>query len=466
MSDLTAGHSFLLEFSQSGVNKIVRALFGAAGQGVPTRFAHDEAGQPGLLTTRGDASGRVFFQRYLLEGMLGYELSLYDPSVRLLGGPLQQIELKLHFDFTLFRQLVVRRTADALQIPDEPSSVDPGGTYPVAYDSGLHPAAVPGMRGALAIVLNLAHQPFGAGNRVTIDATRSDLPLVDKVDIQGVEWPAGFEDFVETVAAKAITTLLRDEVRQIDITSQFGVFDAFGLRLRAPLHLRIGPSQTQPSLAIGMHEWSLVDDGRPQDIVHAAGPADYAAQIAEGFFSLLVAQLQNTGTIPRRFGSSGDAVGGGPILLQNIRMSFEPGRMRLHILVAYDGVAELFAETFVRITADGAGILRVDLQDTRVHIRLQGLLGGILRLLNTLTFFVLDALLVRILGDLLEAQVERPVGTTLAEFLSGGRLGFAFRSPIRNTPLAAAIRFVEFSFEPGRALLRGNIDIEPANHGH
>jgi len=465
MSNETAGYSFLLEFSQSGVNKVVQALFRAGSNGVPTRFAHNEPGQPGLLTTRGDATGRAFFQRYLIEGMLGYELSLYDPSVRLLGGFYQQIELKLHFDFTLFRQLVVRKTADALQIPDEPSTVDPVGAYPVAFDSGLQPTEVPGVRGAISIVLNLLHQPFGAGNRVTIDATRSGLPVVDKVDIQGVDWPAGFEDFVETVAAKTITTILRNEVRQIDVTSRFGVFNEFGLTLRAPLHMRIGASKTQPSLAIGMHEWSLVDDGRPQHIVHEAGAADYAAQIDEGFFSLLIAQLQNTETIPRRFATSGDADAHGPILLQNIRLSFEEGRMRINILVEYNGAVDLFAETFVRLSVDGAGTLKVDLQDTRVQIRLQGILGGILRLLNVLTFFLFDAMMAQILGKLLEAQVERTVGATLAEFLVGGRLGFAFRSPIRNTQLVAAIRFVEFTVQPGRALMRGNIDIEDTNHG-
>lgn len=465
MSSQTAGYSFVLEFSQSGINKVVRALFDGSG-GVPTHFAHDEAGQPGLLTTRDEVSGRMFFQRYLTEGLLGYELSLYHPFVRLLGGPYQQIELTLHFDFTIFRELVVRRTADTLQIPADPSTIDPAGNYELTYDSGLQPTTVPGVRGAIVIVLNLAHQPFGPGNRVTIDATKSDLPVVSKVDIQGVDWPTGFEDFVETVAAKSITTILRNEVRQIDVTSQFGVFDVFGVKLRAPLGMRIGASQAQPSLAIGMHEWSLVDDGKPEKIVHKAGTADYAAQVDEGFFSLLIGQLQNTETIPRRFDTSGNANPGGAILLQNIRLSFEQGRIRTHILVDYQEFVSLFAETFLSISADAAGNLKIDLQDTHVHIRLQGILGGIQRLLNTLTFFLFDALIAQILGKLLEAEVERTAGKTLAEFLAGGRLGFAFRSPIRNTRLVATIRFIEFAVQPGRALMRGGIDIEDANHAH
>lgn len=466
MSAQTAGYSFLLEFSQSGINKVVRALFAPGTGGVPTHFAHDEAGQPGLLTTRDNATGRAFFQRYLIEGLLGYELSLYDPSVRLLGGPHQQIELTLHFDFTLFRELVVRRTADALQIPADANTIDPGGNYELIYDSGLQPTTVPGVRGAIVIVLNLVHQPFGAGNRVTIDATQSSIPVVDKVDIQGIDWPAGFEDFVETVAAKSITTILRNEVRQIDVTSQFGVFDAFGLKLRAPLHMRIGTSQAQPSLAIGMHEWSLVDDGKPKNIVHEAGAADYAAQIDEGFFTLLIAQLQNTETIPRRFNTSGNADDQGPILLHNIRLSFEQRRVRLEILVEYDGLVGLFAETFLSISTDGAGSLKLDLRINRLHVRLQGILGGIQRLLNTLTFFLFDAMIAQILGQLLEAEVERTAGKTLAEFLAAGRLGFALRSPIRNTGLVATIRFIEFSVQPGRALIRGGISIEDANHAH
>lgn len=464
MSIQTAGYSFLLEFSQSGVNKIVRALFDVETGGVPTRFSHDQAGQPGLLSTRDDLTGRVFFQRYLIEGLIGYELSLYDPSVRLLGGPYQQVELTLHFDFTLFRELLVRRTADTLHIPADPSTVDPGGRYEVTYDSGLQPTTVPGARGKIVIVLNLQHQPFGAGNRATIDATRSGLPVVDRVDIQDVDWPAGFEDFVETVAAKSITTILRNEVRQIDVTSQFGVFNAFGVTLRPPLHMRIGASREQPSLAVGLHEWSLVDDGRPQKIVHEAAAADYAAQIDEGFFSLLIAQLQNTGTIPRRFSTSGNPANDGPILLHNIRLSFEQRRIRLHILVEYEGLIDLFAETFLSISADGIGTLKIDLQNTRVHVRLQGILGGIQRLLNTLTFFLFDTMIAEILGKLLEAEVERTAGATLAQFLAGGRLGFAFRSPIRNTKLVAAIRFIEFAVQPGRALIRGNINIEDANH--
>jgi hypothetical protein len=465
VSSQTAGYSFVLEFSQSGINKVVHALFDGSG-GVPTHFAHNEAGQPGLLTTRDDVTGRVFFQRYLIEGLLGYELSLYDPFVRLVGGLYQQIELTLHFDLTLFRELVVRRTADALQIPADPTTIDPGGSYQLTYDSGLQPPTVPGARGAIVIILNLAHQPFGAGNRVTIDATKSDLPVVSKVDIHGVDLPAGFEHFVETVAAKSITTILRKEVRQIDVTSQFGVFDAFGVKLRAPLGMIIGASQAQPSLAIGMHEWSLVDDGKPENIVHEADAADYAAQIDEGFFSLLIAQLQNTETIPRRFNTSGNGDPGGAILLQNIRLSFEQGRIRIHILVDYQEFVSLFAETFLSISADAAGSLKINLQDTQVHIRLQGILGGIQRLLNTLTFFLFDALIAQILGKLLEAEVERTAGKTLAEFLAGGHLGFAFRSPIRNTKLVATIRFIEFAVQPGRALIRSGIDIQDVNHAH
>lgn len=466
MSSQTAGYSFLLEFSQSGVNKIVRALFDVGTGGVPTRFTHNQVGQPGLLTTRDNAIGRAVFQRYLIEGLLGYDLSLYDPSIQLLGGPHQQIKLTLHFDFTLFRELVVRRTADTLQIPADPSTVDPGGTYEITYDSGLQPTTMPGVRGAIIIILNLVHQPFGPGNRVTIDATQSRLPVVDKVDIQGVDWPTGFEDFVETVAAKSITTILRNEVQQIDVTSQFGVFDAFGLKLRAPLHMRIGASQAQPSLAIGLHEWSLVDDGKPENIVHEAGAADYAAQIDEGFFSLLIAQLQNTEAIPRRFNTSGTADKQGPILLHDIRLSFERGRIRVNLLVDYQGFVDLFAETFLSISADGAGGLKIDLQNTRVHIRLQGILGGIQRLLNTLTFFLFDAMIAQILGRLLEAEVERTAGATLADFLAGGRLGFAFRSPIHNTQLVVTIRFIEFAVQPGRALIRGDMNVEDANHAH
>lgn len=462
MSDQTAGYSFLIEFSQSGVNKIVRTLFDARTGGVPTRFAHDQTGQPGLLTTRDDVTGRVFFQRYLAEGLLGYELSLYDPRVRLIGGRYQQVELTLQFDFTLFRQLLVRRSADALHIPADPSAVDPDGSYQLTYDSGLLPNTVPGATGAIVILLNLAHRPFGAGNRVAIDATQADLPLVDRVDIEGVDWPRGFEDFVETVAAKSITTILRNEVRQIDVTSQFGLFDAFDIRLRAPLHMRIGPSHAQPSLALGMHEEYLVDDGRPQSIVHQAGTADYAAQIDEGFFTLLVGQLQKGEIIPRRYDTSGDADAAGAVLLHDIRLSFERGGIRVNILVEYMGIAGLFAETFLGISADPAGNLKVDLRNTRVHIRLRGILGGIARLLNTLTFYLFDSMIAEILGKLLEAEVERTVGATLPEFLAGGRLGFAFRSPIRNTQLVARISFIEFAVEPGRALMRGNINIEDA----
>lgn len=462
MSDLTAGYSFIVEFAQSGVNKIVRALFSRPGQGVQTRFEHGDPGQPGLLSTRDSASGRFAFQRYLFEGMIGYEVFLYDPAVRLIGGSNQQIELSVGFDFTLFRQLLVRKTEDALAIPADPASVDPDGSYLVAFDSGLQPEHLPGTRGRLLIVLNLTDRGFGAGNRVTIDATRSSLASVVRVDIQDIDWPVGFEDFVETVAAKAISTLLRSEIREIDVTSQFGVFNTVGVKLREPLQLRIGRSHAQPSLAIAMHEWSLVDDGRPSDIVHEAGGADYATQIDEGFFILLVAALQNAEVIKRRFNTSGEADVNGAIRLHNIRLSFEGSRMRIQVPVDYRDSVNLFVETFVRLTVVGNGTLALDLEETRVHVQLLGFLGGIQRLLNTLTFHLFDAMISDVLGNVFEAQVEHFAGATLHEFLGAGRLGFAFKSPIRNTDLVASLMFTEFAVVPGRALIRGNLSIEEA----
>ena len=464
MSDPTAGHSFLLEFSQGGINKIVRALFETPDQGVPTAFRYDGDGQLGLLSSRETVSGRVTYQRYLIEGLVGYELSLYEPLVQLLGGERQQVKLSVGFDFTLFRQLVLHKTSDQLEIPPDPSSVDPNRDYLPAYQSELQPPEVPSVKGRIVIVLNLASMEFGAGNCVTIDATGSELSVVEKVDIQDVDWPLGFEDFVETVAAKSISTILKNEIRNIDVTSQFGIFNIFGLTLRSPIHLRIGGSDSQPSLAVGMHEWSLIKNGRPLEIVHESRDGDYATQIDEGFFSLLIAQMQNGEIIPRRFNLGGAADQDGPILLHNIRLSFEGSRIRIHILVTFNSFVDLFAQTFVRLTVDGAGVLKFDLEETRVHIQLQGVLGGVQRLLNTVTFYVFDSMVSKILGDLLEADVERPIGKTLDEFLAGGKLGFAFKSPIRDTNLVAALRFTEFGVEPGRALIRGDLSIEEADN--
>lgn len=463
MSSLTAGYSFLLEFSESGVNKIIQALFTSTEGGVETLFRHNDKGQPGLLTSRDSVSGRLTYQRYLLEGLIGYELSLHDPYISLLGGSRQQVELTIAFDFTLFRQLMIRSTSDQLHIPADPETIDPNQDYDVVFDSDTHPPDAPGVRGRLVIVLNLANTQFGTGNRVTIDASRSDLSLVEKVEIENVDWPLGFEDFVETVTAKSIVTVLSNEIREIDVTSQFGNFNAFGVTLREPIHLRIGKSELQTSLAVGMHEWSLVDDGRPLEIGHHVQACDYATQIDEGFFHLLIMQLQNGSVIPHKYNATGDANQDGEILLHNIRISFELERIRVQILVSLGNFTDLFAETFVRVSSDANGILQFRLEDTRVHPQLGGYLGAVQRLFNTLAFYIFDSLVADILGDLWEAVVDRTVGDTLEEFLERGAMGFAFKSPIRNTEFIAVLLMKEFEVEPGRAILRGDIGIEEAS---
>lgn len=460
MSALTGGFSFVIEFAQSGVNKVVQALFDYPDEGVPTKFHHDQPGQSGLVSSRQTFEGNAAYKRYLLEGLVGYDLGLYDPRVRLLAGDRQAIELSFGFDLSILRQFLVRRSEDSLHIPPDPESVDPDVDYEEVYNTGLLPIDLPEVQGRLVITLSLNALPFGPGNRISINASESSLDLVERIDIVGVDWPPRLEDFVETIAAKAISYILSEEVKEIDLTPQFGVFNNYGLTLRPPLHFRVGQAEAQPSLAIGMHEWSLIDDGNIRNVDQQVGDRDYAVQIDEAFFSLLLAQLQNAGIVARRYDLSGGAADEGPILLHDIRIVFEPGRIRFNLLVDFNGFVSLFAETFVAFETRGDGSISVSLEDTRIHVQLHGVLGAIQKLFNTLTFHIVDELFSNVLGDILEAVVEKPIGGSLDEFLKEGAIGFGFRSPIRNTGRLAVLKFTDFNIATGRLLLRGDLEIE------
>ena len=64
MSNRTAGYSFIIEFSQRFANRLVRTLFELVDAGVPSRFTHDEQGQPGLISSRNSLSGRQSYRNW------------------------------------------------------------------------------------------------------------------------------------------------------------------------------------------------------------------------------------------------------------------------------------------------------------------------------------------------------------------------------------------------------------------
>ncbi|MBV5269455.1 MAG: hypothetical protein JZU55_05475, partial [Afipia sp.] len=154
MSKATAGYSFILEFNETLVNKVVRALF--SGAGVPTQFNHGEAGQSGELSSRNTATGRWSYQNYLVEGLLGYDLTVYNPRIQLFPDGPPQIALTVDFALVIMRRALLRRTGNTLEIPEDPRGIDPGTDYPVLFDSGLVPPDNSNpMRGTLGIRLNL-----------------------------------------------------------------------------------------------------------------------------------------------------------------------------------------------------------------------------------------------------------------------------------------------------------------------
>lgn len=458
MSEPTSGYSFLLEFNQTAVNKVIVAVFDADGGAIPTSFHHDQPGQGGMISSRGSQTGRFVFQQYLAEGLLGYEVSVYDPKVLLLGGLKQQVSLDVGFDLTIFRQLKVFKTGDALAMPIDPGDINPDNPYPLAFDSGMFPSDPPSVRGRLVVVLNLAKLPLGKDNRVTLNAAESTLDAVERVELHGVQWPDALRSFIERVAAQAVSTLLKNEIKEIDITPVFGIFDQFGVALREPIHLRIGETLQLPSLAVGMHERGLLSDGRPTEISFETETNDFGLQISEGFFLLLLRQLQNGHVLPRRFNTHGASDDTGAILLSNIKASFQPDVIRIQLLVTFEGIADLYADTSVRITSAEDGVLSVSLENTALHLRLQGLLSAFQAVFNTLTFFLLDQLCANLLGNLLQAVVNRPVGKTLEEFLKNGKLGFSLDSPIRHSKFRVRVIPKDLSIVPGRLLLLGDVN--------
>lgn len=459
MSQQTAGFSFILEFSQTAINKIVNSLFRDNVEAFPKAFNDDDEGQP-VLSTKDSATGQLFYRKYLIEGMAGYELSLNNPFVKLRGGDLQQIEFQIDFDLSINRQLLIKSTDDALQIPDDEQTIDPNANYPIVYDSGVYPRNPPSISGRISIALNLSAAPFGSGNRVHIKASESNLGLVNSVSIESIDLPDQFLDFIEILASKVITKILASEIKEIDVTPQFGVFDAFDIQFKEAISLRIIPGDTVPSLAVGMQEYGLVENGDPHSILSQAEGEDYSLQVDEGFTTYMMGQLQNDEVIPRRFELNGTPSESGPIFLHNIRLYFVNGGLGINTIVEYDGAVELFAKTIVKIGVGLSGEVETELSETQLHVRLNGLTGGVQYIFNLITFNVLDKLLGAVIGATLGSVINPVIQTSVEDFLSTSKLTFAFESPIRNTSLISTIKPSAFIFEEGRSTIRGTVNIE------
>lgn len=460
MADALAGFDFSIEFSESIITRLLKTLFDDLA--VPTRFNHDDGGQPGVLSTKQTVGGKLAYERYLIEIEAGYNFKLFDPVARLVGGAQQNLELDLGFGLKLPRN-VVTRIYDATNL-DTSLAPDPGDVKQnVAYaeehrtapaDNPYPGATAPYNEGRIRIALPLVQRPWATGRRVSGQAAAASRQAVVSVRLDG-SLDARLKTFLEVVASKALTELIRREVDDYDLTPMVGNLDAFGLKLRDPVALRVGESGGARYLAFAAHEKATVGNGDPAQLPFLAGGSDFAVSFREAMFAQLIYVLYQDGYIPRRYAMSGLPDLGGPILIEQPRLSFRPQGLDLACRLDVNGVAISISATIMFTPTPGG--LHVSLSNLVVDVQFPGL--GFLQLLNTVTFHLLSAIVGEVLASLLEKPISNTLDDGLEAFLASGALAFAFHSPIRGTPHFVAVKPTDFRFVPGSCTLRGEVAI-------
>lgn len=464
MSAKTAGYGFILEFSERFANRLVQAIF--TNNGVPIHFTDQQQNPPGPISSRRFPTGVDLYRRYLSDVMLGYDVSIGNPKVTFVTSPAEVIDFRIEFSMLFSRELYVRAydPAHAIELPDDPASVNPTVDYPVIHETvpgpGMYPpAGTQPVRGFIRVILPLAVLDFGAqpgGQRVTVNATAANLQAVAQVGLTNVPtWDASLVHFVEQTSSKMLTELLRNEVKEIDITPLFGALSAFGLYTVPPVDLRLVYLAPQRLLGIGLNLSTQFSLGHPAKMPFTASQTDFALQLDEGFFAQLIAQLYNL-VIPHRYDFHGNVNPAGAIFLQQPQVRFVGTELQL-ILTVDATVAGLVCLVGLKINSTGAGNFSVVITTLQPHPTLGPAFAS--RLANTVTFYLLDSLISKIISCLFTGPVQNSLNNGLNAFLTSGALAFSFDSPVRNTPLMVSIKPISFQFEPGRSVLQANLNI-------
>jgi hypothetical protein len=457
----TANYGFLLQFSEPFINRLVNRIF-ALGI-VPTRFTHDNATPPGLISTRRFPFGREAYKRYLMDALFGYDVAVYEPSVRLVPGPTDEIELSVGFSLSVLRELYVRcyDQAGGIEIPDDPATVDPDVDYPIVYETmpgaDLYPSPAEPIKGRLRIRLFLGVRPFDRGYRVTVDCTTAGLDVIASVALYVADWDPGLVHFIETMAGKFITEVLRKEIKEIDVTGQIGVLDAFDLTIRPPVDIRIGEEPEQRVLSVAFNLSTQVGLGDREQIQVRTEGEDFALQLSEGFLAQLVGRIYDD-FLPRRFSVTGKPDPAGPLLLYPPRIRLVDGLLQLNLLLEAGGIAQLFVNADLSIGDQANGEFAVRVERLAIHPRLRPY--QISTLVNVVTFYVLDALISTALGSIFQGPVNSTLKQGVDAFLINGALAFSFDAPVGGAPdVTVRVDPGRFSFEPSVAVLRGNLSV-------
>lgn len=463
MADPLAKFDFSLEFSENFATRLLNAVFDF--HGVASRFRHDDAGQPGLLTTRQTVGGRFAYQGFLIDIEAGYDFLLEKPAVRFIGGSTQLIEINFGFGLKLPRNLVTRvyDTASVdTPLANDPTDVKQTVTYPEAHRTAPATDPYPGNaaplhKGHIIIRFPIAQKPFSTGRRVSAATAHTSMKTVVSVKLD-VPIDPRLATFIEITASKALTYLIAREIDDYDLTPLVGDLEAFGLKMREPVISRIGATASQRVLAFAANEYATIGDGDPLKLPYLSGASDFSASFREAMFAQLIFALYQDGVLPRRFAMNGLPDPGGPVLMEQPRISF--GNDGLQITVRLDlpndGVA-IAVNATLAFEPQAAGHLHVKIKSLKVDIQFPGL--GVGWLVNTITFHLLSAFVGDILASVLMKPINNSLDNGLQSFINSGALAFGFRSPIRGTAKKAEIIPTAFLFEPGTCTLRGDVTI-------
>lgn len=463
MNQPLAGFDFSLEFSEPCVSRILKAIF--VGGGTQTRFAHDDAGQPGLLTTRQSTTGAVAYQKYLFEAEGGYEFTLFDPNVRFISGLAQAVEINFGFGVKFLRNLVTRIYDPG--VVDTPLAFNPADVKITTLYQEEHrtmPAndPYPGQAsrphtGRIVIRFPITQKPFQNGRSVsgTTSATNAQSVVLVTLD---EAFDLRIKSFIEVVASKALTEIMRREVDDYDLTPIIGDLHAYDLTVREPVVLRIGETATERVLAIAMNEYATVTNGDPNALLFNANDADFSVSFSEAMFDGLIAALYQKNVIPKRYTTEGKPDPIGTVLLEQPRLDFVGNSLNLHlrlvigshgnIVVTVDGTIE-----FNRRLDGSLGVLVTNLV---TDVQVPGL--GIAWFINTVTFHLLGALVGAVLTSLLQKPLSNSLDDGLQKFIDSGALAFAFGAPLRGTAIKTKIVPTVFVFRPGVCTLRGTLE--------
>lgn len=460
MSKQTAGYGFIIEFSEAFATRVAKNIF--TENGISTHFSDKDTSPPGPIKSRAFPSGKEVYKKYLADAALGYDITVTDPEIKFIIGTQEAIELKIGFGFLFSRELYLRQFTSVLEIPDDPSLVDPSVDYTIVHETVPGPDFYPppgtdAVEGVLKIVLPLVVFPFSGskGHRVTIDATQANMGAVVLLKFTNVTWNAPFTQFVEITSSKILTELLRNEIKEIDITPMLGALDAFDLRLKPPIDLRLSKIGTQRLLGIGFNVHTQVKLGDKTKMPFTSADTDFAAQFDEGFFSQLIQRVYDD-RIPHRYNRNGDPDAAGGILLLPPALKFNSGELELNLMVR-TAIGDLFCNASIKIISTGVKTFDVEIAKLSIHLSLKPI--PLSRIVKTVTFYLLDGFIAQVIGDILTGPVENGLNSGLNDFINSGSLAFAFNSPIRKTRSMVSIEPVYFGFEPGRAIIQANMNI-------